>query len=161
MRARREENVSNYYQKAARKRACIIPDNERTLPQGQGKRRERWSPWEEEEKREQRVCLSNRFSLSSSSSPSTALMVPGSRFETPFPPSPPIIELFLYYYREQQLSPLLLLLLPTLNYFFQIFHYFFQTSLLSLRIRIKDYIGAMHAREDACNPRIGKFCTDP
>lgn len=107
------------------------------------------------------VCPSNRFSLSSSSSPSTALMVPGSRFETPFPPSPPIIELFLYYYREQQLSPLLLLLLPTLNYFFQIFHYFFQTSLLSLRIRIKDYIGAMHAREDACNPRIGKFCTDP
>lgn len=106
MRARREENVSNYYQKAARKRACIIPDNERTLPQGQGKRRERWSPWEEEEKREQRVCPSNRFSLSSSSSPSTALMVPGSRFETPFPPSPPIIELFLYYYREQQLSPL-------------------------------------------------------
>lgn len=102
MRARREENVSNYYQKAARKRACIIPDNERTLPQGQGKRRERWSPWEEEEKREQRVCPFNRFSLSSSSSPSTALMVPGSRFETPFPPSPPIIELFLYYYREQQ-----------------------------------------------------------
>lgn len=160
MRARREENVSNYYQKAARKRACIIPDNERTLPQGQGKRRERWSPWEEEEKREQRVCPSNRFSLSSSSSPSMALMVPGSRFETPFPPPPSSNFSFIITENNSfRLSPLLFL--PTLNYFFQIFHYFFQTSLLSLRIRIKDYIGAMHAREDACNPRIGKFCTDP
>lgn len=106
------------------------------------------------------VCPSNRFSLSSSSSPSTALMVPGSRFETPFPPPPSSNFSFIITENNSfRLSPLLFL--PTLNYFFQIFHYFFQTSLLSLRIRIKDYIGAMHAREDACNPRIGKFCTDP